>query len=444
MVRVFDHYPQLMNRYLSCLSEGDREVFARKICGEAWDPDVAQVRARLLQLCELHIHSSQYFKRFFLRVMERYPVSIHLMDQPAQLQQLAEGLYGDVDRYAAFTAKKERLGDFFDVEFFRLGLLCLEGAPVRAVNAQFTESSDRYLRTLFDLCKAEVDEQLGSGVVTKDLLALFVSGGHAREQAFVDDYDLFFLLDAEDPKLRAYGDKIASRMNQQLIRRGILPHYRFADLFGHYVTTMNELDSYLARDDGAVVVDKSQVLGSRMVVGSTKLQQAFIRRIIEPHVYNRLDTYLAQMHKEIHSRHRDARKLPGALRNIKEDRGGMRDIEMTLLMCKAKFRIEQPVTFKLLEALLEVAPQWRKELLALRQAIDFYEQLRSLYRLTASTADEIDPRFVGRAAEIMGYGDAEKDGAERLMAAFASCAQKTSRVLAKLERHLLPAPVHAS
>ncbi|MDZ7271503.1 MAG: DUF294 nucleotidyltransferase-like domain-containing protein [candidate division KSB1 bacterium] len=444
MVRVFDHYPQLMNRYLSCLSEADREVFARKMCGEAWDPDVAQVRARLLELCDLHIHSSQYFKRFFLRVMERHPAAIHLIDQPAQLQQLAEGLYGDVDRYGAFTAKKERLGDFFDVEFFRLGLLCLAGAPIRAVNAQFTESSDRYLRTLFDLCKAEVDEQLGSGVVTKDLLALFVSGGHAREQAFVDDYDLFFLLDADDPKLRAYGDKIASRMNQQLIRRGILPHYRFADLFGHYVTTMNELDSYLAQDDGAVVVDKSQVLGSRMVVGSTKLQQAFVRRIIEPHVYDRVHTYLAQMQREIHSRHREARKLPGAPRNIKEGLGGMRDIEMTLLMCKAKYRIEQPVTFKLLEALLEVAPEWRKELVALREAIDFYEQLRSLYRLTASSADEIDPRFLNRAAVIMGYGDGETDAADRLMAAFASCAQKTRRVLARLERFLVPTPVHAS
>ncbi len=444
MVRVFDHYPQLMNRYLSCLAEDERQLFAQKLRGEAWDPDVAEVRARLLRLCQLYIHSSEYFKRFFMRVLERQPAAIHLIDQPAQLQQLAEGLYGDVDRYGSFAAKKERLGDFFDVEFFRLGLLCLSGTPIRQVNAQFTESSDRYLRTLFDLCKAELDEEMGSGVVTKDLLALFVSGGHAREQAFVDDYDLFFVLNAEDPELRAYGDKIASRMNQQLIRRGIMPHYRFADLFGHYVTTMDELDAYLAQDEGAVVVDKSQVLGSRMVVGSHKLQQAFVERIVRRHVYDPVETYLVQMHKEIHSRHRQARKLPGAPRNIKEGIGGMRDIEMTLLMCKAKYRIEQPVTVKLLQALLQVAPAWRKELLALSESIDFYEQLRSLYRLTASTGDEIDPRFVGKTAIIMGFGQSADEAAEKLIAALVRHAQRTSRVLAKLQRHLLPAAVPAS
>ncbi|MCR4440368.1 MAG: hypothetical protein QHJ34_14035 [bacterium] len=444
MVRVFDHYPQLMNRYLACITEEERRIFACMLRGETWDPDVAQVRARLLQLCQLHIHSSEYFKRFFLRVLERHPSAIHLLDKPARLQQLAEGLYGDVDRYGSFVAKKERLGDFFDLEFFRIGLLCLAGAPIAAVGAQFTESSHRYLRTLYDLCKAELDEQTGTSIATRDLLGLFVSGGHSREQAFVDDYDLFFLLGSDEPRLRAYGDKIASRMNQQLIRRGILPHYRFAALFGHYVTTMRELEDYLSQNGDSVVVDKSQVLGSRMVVGSHKLQQTFLRRIIEPHVYADVDRYLAQMRAEVHARHREVRKLPGAARNIKEGIGCMRDIEMTLLMLKAKFRVDQPVTGELLEALPRVDPRHSREFRALAAALEFYEQLRSLYRLTASTGEEIDPRFLGRTAVIMGFGENEAEAAERLLVAFRRCAEKTRKVLARLERALLaPTPAGA-
>ncbi|MGQ9561833.1 MAG: hypothetical protein ACUVWA_15185 [Candidatus Oleimicrobiaceae bacterium] len=440
MVRVFDHYPQLVNSYLTAISVEDRALFAQKLRGELKDPEVASTRERLLQLCQLHIHSSEYFRRFFLRIMARHPGAIRLMNDHRRLQQLAEGLYSDADRYESFAAKKERLGDFFDLEFYRLALQCLAGAPMTVISAQFTESSDRYLRTLFDICKARLDEERGSTLSTRDLLALFVSGGQAREQAFVDDFDLFFLLNSNDPALRLYGDKIASRMNQQLIRRGILPHYRFADLFGHYVTTMEELDEYFSRGDGPMVVDKSQVLGSRMVVGNHRLLQVFTERIITRHVYERADHYIAEMLAEIAARHRETRKLPSGAWNIKEAPGGMRDIEMILLICKAKYRLHEPVTRRLLTALLERAPEHAQEFRTLYEATEFFERLRSLYRLTASSDDNINPEFSGRAAFVLGYGIDEKQAIAELLATFRSYLSRSKRAIRSLACALSPSP----
>jgi UTP:GlnB (protein PII) uridylyltransferase len=311
--------------------------------------------------------------------------------------------------------------------------MCLLGAPVQFVNAQFTEFSDTYLITLFDICKAEVDAEIGETVATKDLLAIFVAGGHARETAFVDDYDMLFLLNSKDEDIRTYGNKIASRMNSQIIRRAILPHYRFADHFGHYVTLIDELDEYLSSGGEAVVVDKSQVLGSRMIVGSKKFKKTFLKKIIRPHVFDKKTDYIKRMITEIQSRRAESDKLPSDEGNLKEGAGGLRDIEMTLLICKAQYELEQPITVDLINELKEVAPQLKNDLDTLKNGVEFFEKLRGIYRLTVSAEDELRPGYLCRAAEIMGFENDEKIAAcDKIMKAYDDVTKETAEVVDRI------------
>ena len=433
---IFSYYPNIINDYLYYMPDRSKKHFSEKLNCEAWDKEVAVLRDRLLFLCQLHLDSSLYFKRFLNRVVQKNSHYIHLLDDVYKLQQITKGLYGEIDRYQNYTDKKEKLGEYFDVELLRVGLMCLTGAPVQIINQQFTEFSDTYIRTLFDICKAEVDGELGKKIATKDLLAIFVAGGHAREQAFVDDWDMLFLLDSDDEHIRNYGNKIASRMNSQITRRAILPHYRLADVFGHYVTKNDELYQYLSSDSESVFIDKSQVLGSRMIVGSHTFLTSFYEKIITPNIFDRADEYIKQMIKEIHDRHRQINHLEVSDQNVKEGIGGLRDIEMTLLIYKAKYKLHQPITVDLFYELRKVVPEYREEFTELMEAWAFFETLRDTYRLTASLEDELQPEYLQRSAYIMGFKDDERSAVEKLMYTYQMRKSQSNKIVQKVIKKL--------
>ncbi|MBC8182370.1 hypothetical protein H8E88_14810 [candidate division KSB1 bacterium] len=430
MVRVFRWYPNLLNDFLATLTTNQQEKIALILKRDVWEPQQQKFKELLMSLCEIHINTSHYFKRFFTRTVSKHPNYLQYLKDTASLQQIAKGMLGTIDSITDYFEQKMQLNSYHDLEFLRVGLEAIQGAPFDQINEQFTEFSDNYLQILFDICKQEVDKQRGGPIPTRDLIAIYATGGHAREQAFDDDWDLIVLLNEKDKDLREYCNRIIAMMNSEIISRGTMPHYRFADHFGYYVTLVDDLDELFSSNDPEVFIDKSQILSARMIVGSTKFQKDFEERIIRPHIYNNCRQYARQMIKELKSRHRDAAKYKDENIDIKEGIGGLRDIEFLLLIYKAKYNLREPLNWKLVEAISETAPEHKENLLKLKEHGDFLKRLRDLYRLTVSADDVLQTDQLDTVAQIMKYKrDKEKTRVDKLIEEYNKRSKEVSQIV---------------
>ncbi len=401
---VFNRFPHLINSYLSLGDEKVLESYLKVLEGRVYEKEILSVIDNLKYLIRIHLHGSLFFKRYFLRILSRYPETITLLSKPAQLEEFAAGIYSDVASMRTSKEKKEKLGDYYDFEMMRLGLKTLSGVSVEETNAAFTEFSDKYIATLFDICRREIDIQYTKRIITDDLLAIFAAGGHAREQAYDDDYDIIVLLNSDKPAMLSYCNKIISKMNGEIIKRGTIPHHRFADYFGRYVILLKEVEQLLRQKRPDIFVEKSQILGARLIVGSHRFEKEFVDRVVKPYIFDMKDDYIKQMKQEISSRHSATDSATESLGiDIKESVGGLRDIEMMMLMIKAQFNIMEPFNAGLFKYIADMRKDLKDELLRLAKACRFLKNLRDVYRLTAGASDTILPEALKTSAEIMRY-----------------------------------------
>jgi len=430
IIRLFSWYPDLLNNFLTKLTPDQQKSFLSFNEKEVWEPELQSYQSRLKSLCQIHLNTSHYFKRFFTRIVSQQPIYIHYLENPDSLQQIAQGILGTIDSIINYNEQKNQLNRYHDIEFLRVGLEALQGASFDRINEQFTEFSDNYLQILFDICKQEVADQIGGSMPTSDSLAIYAAGGHAREQAFDDDWDLIVLLNEKNDELRDFGDRVISKMNSEIISRGTMPHYRFADHFGHYVTLVDELVAFFSTETQETFIDKSQVLGARKIVGSTKFQKEFNRKIIKPFVFDNCQFYVRQMINEMKSRHQEISSLTDNEIDIKEGVGGLRDIEFILLIFKAKYQLDEPLNWKLINSLGEKLPQYKEKFIRLKQNSDFIKRLRDLYRLTVSADDILQTAQLGLIAHIMNYHSKQnKTATEKLIEDYFASATEVNEII---------------
>ncbi len=401
---VFNNFPALVNRYLALNSESALNTYLRIFEKKIFEKDIADIVNDMVILIGVHLSSSKFFKRFIMRILDKYPDSIRLLEAPLQLREFADGIYSDINSMPTFHARKEKLGDYYDCEMMRVGIKTLSGAPVEETNAEFTEFSDRYMLTLFDLCRHDVDAQYNKRIITDDLLAVFAAGGHAREQAFDDDYDILVLLNSKDPEILKYCNKIITKMNGEIIKRGTIPHHRFTDYFGRFVILLDDVEQLLAQKRDDIFIEKSQMLGARLIIGSHRFEHEFQRRIVEPYIFDSKQEYISQMANEIMSRHKSTdEKIMEIERDIKEGVGGLRDIEMMMLILKAKYEITTPVNSQLFDHIARQEKTLSKHIQSLAKAFSFLKILRDTYRITAGASDIIITESLDGARQTMGY-----------------------------------------
>jgi hypothetical protein len=430
LIELFYRRPRLVNRYLLSIDTEEMEELMGLLRKEVWEPEIVIWRDRLARLVSTHMSSSRYFRRYLERAGERYPSCLTRLDNQSALRDMSRGVLAEVELESTPQGRKARLGDFYDLEFLRIGLGTLAGVRATITDADFTDAADTYIRNLFDVCKREVDESVLFRVATHDLLAVYATGGLGREQAYDDDFDLMILLNTSHEEVRAYASRIVAKMNVEIIKRGTLPHYRFADHFGHYVTTLDELADFLASDRPDDFIDMSQILEARMIVGTHRFAAEFQRRIIEPHVYAKRHLYVERMKHEIASRHHDARLKGVVSDNVKDGVGGMRDILMLLLMYKAICRLKQPVNSELMLAASRIDTRHRKELQFLSGALEFFKNLRDAYRLAVGAEDRLRPGHLHIVATAMGLQhDSEEEAEAGLLRAYRGCTTQVAETV---------------
>jgi hypothetical protein len=424
--RMVTAHPVAFNSFLAMI---DRDCLSRIVQLVRARPPLTEMQPfynQLTALCELHYQSSQFFKRHFHSILNKHPLFIENLYNDEKLGEITNGFYSDLSSFASLSERAEQLGDYYDLEFVRVSLLVMSGTRPEQTDAEFIEFSDNYTLALYEIGQEEVHLSLGYSKHTHDLFALYAVGGHAREQGFDDDYDMIAILDSSDAEQVDFCNKIIGRMNSEILKRGILPHHRFADHFGSYIVSFAQLAEHLAAGSDEIFIDQSQILSSRMLVGSPKLEDKLCNEIIRPLIFDKGASYLQRMKSELESRHRETND--DQLADIKECPGGLRDIEMLLLMYMVKYKIRDPLSRMFLHRLMELEPQNGEQFHTIGEHLDFIKGLRDNYRLKIAAHNNIEREYLQPVAEGLGYGDGE-DAASKLFDEYLERTAKTAEII---------------
>ena len=190
----------------------------------------------------------------------------------------------------------------------------------------------------------------------------------------------------------------------EIIKRGTIPHHRFADIVGRYVVLLSELEQFLSEERPDIFIEKSQILGARLTIGSHRFEQEFNERVVRRFIFDQKEKYITQMIGEMTSRQKATGESVMAVEhNIKECAGGLRDIEMMMLIIKATFDITTPVNAELFMTIAENHKELRTDILTLLQNCRFLKRLRDVYRLTIGATDIILPDALHIPAGIMRF-----------------------------------------
>ena len=418
--------PGVLNSFLALLKWNALERLQALAQRKPILPELQQLHDQLLALINVHYQSSHFFKRHFHRILEKYPVFIKNLHNNEKIKEMANGFYGDLTALASLDERFERLGDYYDMEFVRVSLMAMAGAGCAQTDAEFIEFCDNYTQTLYEFCLQDVHLSLGYAMHFHDRFALYAAGGLAREQGFDDDYDMIVILDSNNKEEIDYCSKIVAKMNSHILKRGILPHHRFAGHFDSYVVSLDQLAECLTTGAEDVFVDQSQILSSRMLVGSSKLEEELQRKIIGPYIFEREQEYIGFMLEEMESRHGQGDN--GQRNNIKECKGGLRDIEMLLLICKARHKVRDPLTRKFLRRLVEIDPAHGEQYAYMERHLNFLKNLRDLYRLKVAARDDIEQEHLSSVAASIGYGN-DSEAAGRLYNDFLEKTDRAATVI---------------
>ncbi len=426
-------YADTLNNFLALLDWELLDRFMSIIRKKPDLPEFIPYHEELLALARVHHQGSHFFKRHFHPILNKYPVFIRNLPHPERLREISTGFYSDLTSLTTLDTRLERLGDYYDMEFVRVSLLALSGASSEQTDAEFIEFCDNYTHSLYEFCLEDVHLSLGYSLHTHDLFALYATGGHAREQGFDDDYDMIVILDSSDQEQLDYCNKIVAKMNSHILKRSILPHHRFADHFGRYVVSFDQLVEYLGSKGEGVIVDLSQILCSRMLVGTSRFEVKLQQQIIDPYIFNRDRQYIDYIIED--SRLRHAGEEGEQRNNIKECRGGQRDIEMLLMIYKTRHKLRDPLSRKLLRRLAEIDTRHREDFAFITDHMNFIRNLRNLYRLKVAAHDVIEAEHLPGVAASMGYGS-DPEAARKLYEDFHRRTERASKVLEKLTANI--------
>ena len=436
---IFSNYPNIMHQYFQILPINHFKYMNRILNKRVISDHLKDEHEHLIELAYLHQWSSRYFHRFFHRIIFNHPEYLRALTDPSETYKVTSGLLAMVDMSNDPARRKEIIGNYYDFEFLRIGIGTLKGLDLYTTNNQFTEFCDKYLNKLFDICSDEIATENPAKMPNTDTIAILAAGGHARGQAYDDDYDLIAIVDTDNEEVVRYATKIISRMNRDIVKRGLLPHYRMGEVLNGFVNPMYKVIEYLASDKDDTFIDLSQLLGARMIIGSDHMRDKINKKILKPLIFNRKAFYIKRMIREVRSRH-EKHTICDERCNLKETRGGIRDIEAVALMIKVINGSTRAIDQKFFKHNMKKYPRLRTEMQILHDTDYLLRTIRNLYRITEAAEDEIQRNQLKGLSELMHKGTAKKllskNIYKEIKSGLKSSATAVVKVMKYLEKHL--------
>jgi len=158
-------------------------------------------------------------------------------------------------------------------------------------------------------------------------------------------------------------------------------------------------------------IEKTELLGSRRVLGDPAMDQILTEEVVRPFVFEDV-RYPLDLVAELR-----ARRQAGAAEEmeIKETPGGLRDVAILLAILKARLQLRWPDGPALYARLRLEMPALSEVIEDLEKTATFLRRLRAVYRLTVGSEDRLAPSYFGILALFMGYGHYPGGGAAELL-----------------------------
>jgi hypothetical protein len=399
--RVYYHYPMIIHEFYKILPHEYYPLIESLLVQPVVDESTSPYHEQLLHLTQIHAQSSQYFKRIFFRCIIKNDIYLKSLLDLDQIAKIAAGLMAQVDFEHDFQRKKDLLGQYYDSEFLRIGIGTLYGQDLAATNRGFTHFCDQYMKKLFDICQEELPIKGERISIQMERFSLFSAGGHARKEAYDDDYDIIAIIDSDSAEDLDYVTHIVARMNREMVKRGLLPHYRLGEILGGFVTPVSTIVKYLENDEQDTFIDLSQLLGARMIIGRKTMNSIIKNKILKPFIFKNKKKYIRYMIKEIKDRQSKQNFHIRDRCNLKETRGGLRDIEAVTLVLKAYLEKTTHNTTSFFQKARITLPALKSEFDVLIKAISFLRTVRDLYRISEAAEDRIRQEYLARLALLL-------------------------------------------
>jgi hypothetical protein len=400
LIHLYRKNPALFCRTLQCCHPDNLRKLREFICQKSLRGDIASDQKNIADLIELIQNCSYYFKRIIKNVFSQFPDYACFIRTPDLLCRESQKLLRYLPFKKSFTQKKIDLATFFDLKFLEIGLETFNGASIQEINHGFTDFVNQYIRHLFEICLHTVikDRRLRSRILSRCLI--YSCGGNGREQAFDDDFDLIIVEDFQNSHERSLFREIIALFNSELVKRGTLPHLRFTHHFGEYSCPYEGLKELLQTDYPERHIDRSQILECRLMVGDKFFHQKFIKEIIKNIIFAESAIYIWRMIKEIKERHSISARFRDERANIKECKGGLRDIEMITLIYKTYYQLLETNPYRLIHQFCSKNKEFKTNWLKIENALQFLQRFRYVYRLTIAAEDQINQDLLEQVARV--------------------------------------------
>lgn len=408
LLRFLKKNPKLINRFL-------RELNSKQILfllDNVFITNIKQIHLEQKQadeyeinfksILEIYGYGSWHFRKFFQRIIKLNPALIKMLGYSENIDEICAGIFAEVPRKNNRKDQKRLLGQFYDLEFIHTGLKAIRGEDYLITAENYISFTESYINSLLDICQLEVENINNTTIRSKDVFAVFTVGSTARGSSYNDDLDLLILLDSEDPDIFRSYNKIISKFNREIVKRGIIPQYRFADHFGNYVSKVSEVVDLLSTKYEGDYVERSQLLEAKPIESSKKMKKIFYDKLIKPFIFDDLDYYIEGMVFEIKSRYNEYKDN---LFDIKEAPGGIKDIEMLLLIYKAFYELTDCSSLDLINSIIEIDKENIKIWMSLKRILLEFKKLRQFMRLTVAMDNQLDFDDLYKSARILGYSN---------------------------------------
>jgi hypothetical protein len=405
LITLFQKKPSLICRIVQICSTRTLDRLHKIVYQKTLRGKRSFYQKNLAELIGLTNSCSYYFKRFITNIYNHFPGYSCFIQDPQMFHKEQRKVFKHLRFVQSFDKKKKLLGHYYDLNFFGLGLETFKGLDVKTINHRFTHFVNEYIKHLFMVCLSEVSTngtgskgriKIPSDMPTSRLLnsisdkmVIYACGGNGREQAFDDDFDLIVLSDELSDLETEIVRETLALMNSEMIKRGTLPHFRFSQHFGEYISPFHGLIDLLKSEYSDNYIDMSQILECRPLVGSENLHQKMIEEVVKKLIFTMDHTYIAQMIREIAQRHGSTTFFKEKCANIKECTGGLRDIEMIVLIYKVLYKQLETDPFKLIREFISTDRKFQSQWKTINNALLFLQKFRYVYRLTVAAEDQI-------------------------------------------------------
>lgn len=382
------------------------------------DPKLQLLKDRFLTLCRVLAFSSNNYLRFFSQAVTVRPELVTYIDNIPYLDRVGQLLWAELSDAKDPEDLKSRLSIYYKFGFCRCGLETFSQlGNLKGFYQMYHEFFRRYFRWLYRSAQWSVETRRSVNVEyrTQDEddqpIAVFCTGGYAREEAFENDIDLFVISRSDDQEFLRYSSMIINEINRELNKKGVSPHHHFASTFNSFIIPLDQLEKRFQKAAGDDFIEWAQLMGARLLVGSQSFDRS-LTELLERRLFSQPKRFIQCLLKEIIDRKETYKRSKSRYVNVKENPGGLRDIQTVIQACQAYIGFREPDLWKTINTLKENIPELESEFKVLERVYKFLRTFKDIYSLSLSAEDDMIRDRLIQVSQRMGIETEKVDSNE--------------------------------